>query len=44
VRGIRSPDEADLADTEMQRLTNAVEGPVSSLAHHFEAEVVPPPP
>jgi hypothetical protein len=36
------PDEPNLTDTEMHRLVNAVEGPGSSLARHFEAEVVPP--
>jgi hypothetical protein len=35
------PDECDLAEAEMQRLTNVVEGPGSALAIHFEDEVVP---
>jgi hypothetical protein len=38
------PNEPELVDTEMWRLTNVVEGLGSSLARHFEAEVVPPPP
>jgi hypothetical protein len=38
------PDEPDLADAEMRRLVDAVEGPGSLLAHHFEAEVVLPAP
>jgi hypothetical protein len=36
------PDEPKLADAEVRRLTNAFEGLGSSLARHFEAEVVPP--
>jgi hypothetical protein len=38
------PDEPDLADAEMRRLVGAAEGPGSSLARHFEAEVVSPTP
>jgi hypothetical protein len=38
------PDEPELADAEMWRLTNVIEGPGTSLASHFEAELVPPPP
>jgi hypothetical protein len=38
------PDEPELADAEMWRLANTVEGPGTSLAHHFKAEAVPPPP
>jgi hypothetical protein len=37
------PDELELADAEMRRLNDAVEGPVTLLAHHFEVEAVPPP-
>lgn len=35
------PDEDYLAEAEVQRLTDIVEGPGSTLAHHFEEEVVP---
>jgi hypothetical protein len=38
------PNEPELATTEMQRLNDVVEGPRTSLAHHFEVKVVPPPP
>jgi hypothetical protein len=38
------PNKCELADTEMRRLTDAVEGPRSLMARHFEVEVVPPPP
>jgi hypothetical protein len=38
------PDEPDLADAEMQRLVDAVEGPGPSLACHLEPEVVLPAP
>jgi hypothetical protein len=44
VRVLRSPDEPNLADAEMRRLVDAIEGPGSLLARHFEAEVVPPSP
>jgi hypothetical protein len=37
------PDEPKLADAEMQRLTNVVEGPGTSLAPHFEVEAFMPP-
>jgi hypothetical protein len=37
-------DEPELADAEMRRLNDAVEGPGTSLARHFEVEAVPPPP
>jgi hypothetical protein len=33
-------DEHNLAKAEMQRLTDAVEGPRSALASHFEGEVI----
>lgn len=35
-------DEHNLAEAEMQRLTDAVEGPRSALASHFEGEVILP--
>jgi hypothetical protein len=38
------PDERDLIEAEMQRLTDVVEGPGSALVCHFEDEVVPPVP
>lgn len=41
-KGYVLPDEPDLTDAEMQGLVDVVEGPGSSLARHFEAEVVPP--
>ena len=37
------PDESELADAEMRRLTNTVEGLWTSLARHFEAEAIPLP-
>lgn len=36
-------DEPELADAEMRRLNDVVEGPRTSLARHFEVEAVPPP-
>lgn len=36
-------DEPKLADAEMRRLNDAIEGPGTSLARHFEVEAVPPP-
>jgi hypothetical protein len=41
-KGYVLPDEPDLTDAEMLGLVDVVEGPGSSLARHFEAEVVPP--
>jgi hypothetical protein len=38
------PDDHDLAKTERQRLTDAVEGLGSALASHFEGEVISPTP
>jgi hypothetical protein len=35
------PDEDDLVEVEVQRLTDVIEGPSSALAHHFKEEVVP---
>jgi hypothetical protein len=36
-------NELELAAAEMRRLNDTVEGPGTSLACHFEVEVVPPP-
>jgi hypothetical protein len=41
--GYMLPNEPELATAEMQRLNDVVEGPRTSLAHHFKVEVVPPP-
>jgi hypothetical protein len=38
------PNELELVNAEMRRLTNTVEGPRSLLPHHLEAKVVLPPP
>jgi hypothetical protein len=38
------PDEPELAAAEAQRSNDAVEGPGTLLARHFEVEVLPPPP
>lgn len=39
-KGYIMPDEADLAEAKVRRLTDIVEGPGSALARHFEEEVV----
>ena len=36
------PDEDDVAEVEVQRLADAVEGPGTTLALNFDDEVVPP--
>jgi hypothetical protein len=36
------PNEPELADTEMRRLVDGIEGLGSLLSRHFEAKVVPP--
>lgn len=37
-------DEPELATAEMRRLNDTIEGMRTSPTHHFEVEVVPPPP
>jgi hypothetical protein len=36
------PDEDDLAEAEVRRLSDVVEGLGSALVRHFDEEVVPP--
>jgi hypothetical protein len=38
------PEEPELANAEMRRLNDTVEGSGTLLARHFEVKAVPPPP